>query len=345
MMEKSRISSPSSSPRHREKPTNRSRRYLVPIAGAVSVTLGLSFAIAARFPGDVYLPLVLVSLGVGVLSSALGSIGPREPLATAAATSSERFIADTLVICPSCSARSFEPVATLPPAASTGAWRVPDPVPGALATGPAHAVASTPGDFLWGSWASETGRLPVELVGPVAETAYVAPRPGAPTLYEEGEPVMFEPVASSTPATETRASSSVSAVSASAPVMPRPEIEDSESTLVMGLSDWRSVGSSVLEYTSADVVLWEAMNPTPPHLRAPSTPRAAPTPVSRSARSQAIPSGQCADCAELVPDPANWRRCLECGHLLCSVCMVDALVSRERPWCSRCAEARHLVAQ
>ncbi|MCI4339541.1 MAG: hypothetical protein L3J68_04330 [Thermoplasmata archaeon] len=319
-----------------------SRRYLLPIAGAISITLGLALTVVAKFPGDVYLSLLLVGLGVGGLASALAASDARETLPVVASAPSERFIADTLVICPSCSARSFGPVST--PAPSSATWRVPDLPRDTVVAGPSHAIASTAGDFLWETWASETGRLPVGLIGPVAETAYVAPRPGAPALHEEGEPELAEWLASSIPAPETRDSTSLLSAARGA-VASGPQVEDAESTLVMGMSDWKSVGSAVLEYTSADVVLWEAMNPTPPHLRAPSRPRASPSPISRPPRSQAIPSGQCADCAELVPDPANWRRCLECGHLLCSVCMVDALVSRERPWCSRCAEARHLITR
>jgi hypothetical protein len=337
----------------RSTPRDLPRRYVLPVAGGISVALGVSLTILAKFPGDVYLPLLLVGLGVGALVTALSPLDTQIVSPVVAAAPAERYIADTLVICPSCSARSFGAISTpssTPPVATTSppateTWRVLDLPRDSVIGGPSHASAALAADFLWETWASETGRLPVELVGPVAETAYVPPRPGAPRLYEEGEPVFMEAIASTAPAPETRDSVALGPSASSEASMVGPEIEDSESTAVMGMSNWKGLAVSTLEYSSTDVVLWEAMNPTPPHLRAPSKPRTTSASVSRPSRAQAIPSDQCGDCAEPMPDPATWRRCLECGHALCAGCMVNALVTRERPWCSRCSEGQNLVAQ
>ncbi len=322
---------------------DRFHRYVLPVAGAISVTLGVSLAVGARFPWDAYLPLVLVVLGVGVLASVLARYGTGTVPPTVAPAPSERFIADTLVICPSCSARSFEAVSSASPHPS--AWRVPDPSRGAFAPGSSELLTANPGDFLWGSWLPGTGRLPVELVGPVPETVYVPPRPGTPTLYEESEPVFV----GGPPAGGTRGTPSGSTVPGSPSLSARSwtvtEIVEPESDLPTSLAGWKGVGSATLDYPIADPLLQEALNPIPPHLRTGSTPANPAPPVPPPRPWEPGHPGLCADCSDPVPDLANWRRCSDCHHLLCAGCMVSALLTRERAWCAHCAELRILTAQ
>lgn len=52
---------------------------------------------------------------------------------------------------------------------------------------------SNPGELLWRFWQEAKTGLPGELVGPVPETAYFAPRSGSPRLHEEGEPIFLGP--------------------------------------------------------------------------------------------------------------------------------------------------------
>jgi hypothetical protein len=318
------------------RPTPSTQRILSPIAGGISVALGVTLLIVAKFPGAVYLPLLLVSLGVGLMTSVLARTPARETVSVDPPVPSERFIADALVICPSCSARSFQ-VNPPPAPAPSAAWRVPEVRSETLAPPTAHGGSTDPAEFLWESWRSVSGRLPVELVGPVPETAYVRPRPGAPALHEEGEPILLEMSTGGGPPGVSLGATVVSVSVGALPPTPAPEMEDPETDGAIGMLSWKGIATSTLAFGSMDPVLQEALNPTPPHLRA----RPEPTPQAPPSRGRAVlPAGQCADCSEPVPDPANWRRCLDCEHVLCADCMVDALISRERPWCAYCAETR-----
>jgi hypothetical protein len=322
---------------------DRAHRYLLPAAGAVSVTLGVSLAIGARFPGDTYLPLALVVLGVGVLASVLARVESDNVPPPEAAAPTERFIADTLVICPSCSARSFQTPST--PSPHPSAWRVPDPPRAVPSSGGSAAFTANPGDFLWGSWIPESGRLPVELIGPVPETAYLPHRPGAPTLHEEGEPVIVGTEGSKTPLESAPPSAAPSTSRTSGRSWASAEVLESEVEVLSSSPSWKAVGSSALDFLSFDPLLQEALNPIPPHLRTDSHARNAPAPVRAPRPREPVPAGHCADCGELVPDLANWRRCSDCHHLLCAGCMVSTLLTRERAWCSHCAELRNCTAQ
>ena len=323
--------------------SDHSHLYVLPTAGAVSIVLGLSFTIGAWSLSEPYVPLALVLVGVGVLGTALAHLGAQRAAVPATPPPSDRYIADSLVICPSCSARSFEAVSPPQPAMTAAAWRIPDPSHTPVAGLAADLSKARPGDFLWGSWMHEAGRLPVELVGPVPETAYSPHRPGAPVFHEEGEPVVLGTATSGLQLVMGGAYSG-----GESPTDYSPSVTvlatDVETDLPTGIAGWKGVASSVVECSIADLVLQEALNPTPPHLRAGTRPVRAPVPGPTAPLGSPAPAAQCADCRDLVPDPANWRRCSDCHHLLCAGCMVSALLTRERAWCARCAERRHLDA-
>lgn len=344
MTEKSRPAPPGPSSGAMAWWADRSHRYVLPVAGAVAVALGLSLALGARFPAGAYLPLVLVLLGIGVLASALAHLEVRKAPPAEAAVASERFIADTLVICPSCSARSFEAGSTSTP--PSGGWRVPDPSQTVPAPGSAVASATNPSGLLWGtSWLSESRRLPVELVGPVPVTVYVPPRPGASPL-----PAKLEPARSGVPETGDLPGGSGGLTPRGNAETPGrtwtiSDLPGSGPRVSANTRNREGVGSSAFEYPVGDLVLREALNPTPPHLRTGPSLAEAPSRLPLPHSWEPVPPTQCADCHDPVPDPASWRRCSDCRHVLCADCMVSALLTRERAWCSHCAEVRSLTVR
>jgi hypothetical protein len=320
--------------------SERTHRVVWSGVGVWCVLLGLSLTFGVRTPWEAYLPLVLVISGLMLAVTGLVRPEPLDRPSVAAAGASDRYIADALVICPSCSARAIDTASVDQP--PSGAWRVPDPAHATPVPPPSALTATTPGDFLWTSWLPPAGKLPVELIGPVAETAYVPPKPGAPVLYEEGEPIDIAdliPILGPEPE-PTPPLASVPDLAPAATVSPSADYNDYD--LPTGMPGWKEMGFSV-GGSLLDPMLEEALNPTPPHLRppAPLLTLPPPEPPLRPWEVDAR-SLQCADCRDPVPDPANWRRCLDCHRALCADCMVSALVVRERAWCSHCAERRGL---
>ena len=94
--------------------------------------------------------------------------------------------------------------------------------------------------------------------------------------------------------------------------------------------------------TIQDLLIREALNPVPPHLRAESPvatvyvadPRDDPHPAASSTR--------CKNCDGPVHHPKEWRRCPDCLEHLCERCIVMALLEHPRGWCSLCAKRRKL---
>src|SRR5271170_7215995 len=325
--------------------SDRSHRYVLPIAGAGSLVLGLTLALDARAPWGAYAPLVLVALGVGTLASGLARLAVRSTPPPPAPTPAERFAAETWVICPSCTARSTQSVA--PP--------TPGPSPAIATPGGAPLSASTgvgpedPGNSLWRSWVPLVGRLPVELIGPVAETAYVPHRPGTPSLYEEGEPVLPHGVA------ENAASSPHPSTARPARELPaarrrvRPEIwaasvDAREGPEIRGAAVPPDGEPSIPAARTGDPVLREALNPMPPHRRPGPNPATHRGTARKERVLRPVQIDRCANCDDPVLEPTNWRRCAVCRSTLCSECIVSALVTHERGWCARCTELEEFDA-
>jgi hypothetical protein len=249
------------------------------------------------------------------------------------------------VICPSCSSRSLERISVpvVKPSKESGPTR-----PAALAR-PGVAGRREPGDALWASWVPESGRLPVDLTGPVPETAYVPHRPGRATLYEEGEPIVFGPPtaglmpedASSTAFGGHDAFSNESLASTAI-----QKLAADPATISGG---WGPAGASerghpVLESAVVDPVLWEALNPTPPHLRE-STKHGAVRATHRTHRArEPEPAVECANCPTPIPDPSTATECADCLRPMCSDCTDRTTPPGEAAGCSRCTDLRNLDA-
>ncbi|MGP8073138.1 MAG: hypothetical protein ACLPZM_08465 [Thermoplasmata archaeon] len=315
--------------------TNHSHRYVIPIVGAASVTLGISLAVDSNVPWRTYTPPLLVLVGAGTLASGIVALAIRRWHAARAA------------------AQAAAKWASAPPffynvEDEERAMRSRTPVPARRAASADFSIniPSQPGEYLWRSWASASTHLLVDLVGPVGETAYMPAGMDEPALHEEGEPIFLN-----TPSGPSRGggpmSSSIgnsSAFSGVAPVPARAMAADSGiSTDLLDGTDTASYRNS-LHLPGPRVmspVHHEALNPTPPHLR----PRPSPAPAVAPGRpftTSPIPRGiRCATCHTAVTDPPKWRRCLDCQRHLCAECVVDALLTYQRGWCTQCAVARN----
>jgi hypothetical protein len=205
-----------------------------------------------------------------------------------------------------------------------------------------------PGEYLWESWSPLMGRLPVDLRGPVSETAEVLPREGQPRLHEEGRPILPEP----SYLDDENLNWESGTFLADSAALPWPSFISTPARDPEGASTGQPAGSSTstenIEGSNSSgaavvaPVLTEALNPTPPHLRPHSThpkPRAARQVRSPGESSRSI---HCANCRKAVRDPKVWRRCRDCHHQLCSHCIVEALLAYEEGWCTHCAGLRHL---
>ena len=175
--------------------TGHSRRYWLPVVGAVSLLLGLSLALESPDPWSLYTALILVVGGAGALTFAVATVTfPRSPPSEAPGVSRA-------------AAEETRP---------QDRWDEKDAFAGfsggslrsknVSRRSSSHVSARSPGldsarpgDYLWQAWATPVRRLPVALVGPVPETAYSPPSRGAPVLHAEGEPIFIGPRAGEEP--------------------------------------------------------------------------------------------------------------------------------------------------
>lgn len=322
-----------------------SHRYVLPVVGGSLLAIGGGLAFDPPLLGHAYAPAVLAILGAGALATGLASHAVRRPASVATPPPARSAPSESWVVCPSCNARTPEREGEPGPRP----WWESQPPASFIAPGPAD-----PADLLWGTWVPSVGRMPVDLIGPVPETAFVLHRAGFPRLYEEGEPVIARlpsekeeepapPVPTSAPAPESYG-----------PVLPltEEELEDWACVPVAVPAAPAIVGASALPSLPAlpaptgvpetlGPVWHEAINPTPPHRR---PARAAHPPAVKAAPAVSVAGGVvgCANCRLPVRDPKGWRRCTECGQQLCGKCMTTTFLTIERAWCARCAELRSL---
>jgi len=339
---------------------DRSHWFVLPLTGAVSFGVGLSLVFGLNFPGGAYAPLLLLVLGLGALASALAGLATRNVSRSERATTPPPVVQESWVICPSCSARSSPsaPAATPPPVrdAPPLSWLLP-----------AHSTDSGPvtsGDALWSSWLPSAGKMPVELVGPVPETAYVPHREGTPRLYEEGEPIIlglpasviaapagagleFQSGAYAAPTSVIGAGDGRTDPVAELEQLEEIEEFEEEADAIDALTEApldAGAGFSITDLTIGDIVLREALNPTPPHLRGGTQPAAPLAPERRTSVGTLYGGVRCVDCRSTIGDAADPHRCFLCRRRLCDDCMSNALRTTEGGFCSYCAALQGFVA-
>lgn len=206
------------------------------------------------------------------------------------------------------------------------------------------AAASSPevADVLWQSWSTTPGELPVGLVAPVPETAYVAPKPDAPLLHEEGEPVALETLVANEPAYwASRRSGDIQRLPSAAPepAAAAPPVITPTVTVTPGEAPVTSAPAP--GPAGATGVAAEACQPMPPHLRAVSLSTDT-VHAHQSSRPPTTPSVRCASCRKWIHDPKFWSRCGDCHSHLCTHCVVESLLAYEWAWCTHCAGLRHM---
>jgi len=327
-----------------ERWTDAAHRYVLPIASATG--LGLAGAAVLGAPREVaaYAPWALAAIGTGALVTSLGytrwrtHLGrlpgptvrtpesrPRAPARSRPEPDVEREWRDLVH-------RSWHTAVAIPPANPTAR----------MATG--HPA----GDELWSHWQPvEVGTFPVELVGPVPETAWVPTATGEASPFPDKEPgfIVVDGELLPMPGAVTAAALPASAVGplpgaiasppGRGPAMDSAGTRSLQSTPRVTELSWLTSLGPLDELTS------EALHPIPPHLRiSPDSGATEPaTPLENSFEEfRSVP--MCSSCSREVQDEADWRPCPECGEPVCLPCRSEAVVFYGHTWCATCAIGR-----
>jgi len=346
---------PSGGLTRRERWAIASHRFAVPAAGAAAVAAGATMAAGLRAPIGGWAPEILLATGASVLGASLAhrAVQRRRAARLAATSSSE----------PIPSARWEEGVCARCSGTGLAAAFVDDLAPVAAPLPSMHrrvvSASTTAGDQIWSSWLRTDGeRLPVPLVGPVPETAYSPPRPGAFVPFPAREP---EPRVSPAP-TEL-------APTRTAPPLLGPfseeELDRMFPPLLAAAGAPPPPASTILPATPADGrpsvpmeppglfddgapfapidfdLALEAANPIPPHLRSRDRRRAAPPrPAREYARTAIVHSAECASCERTLTELRRWGPCPGCLRPVCNLCLLEAIWSQGRGYCAACLAER-----
>jgi hypothetical protein len=319
-------------------------RVVAPFAAGTGLTLGGTLFGAAMERLPVSGPDFLLVLGASALAGGATLWGSRRGAGRSAKLPVGRSPAPGTIVCIRCS--------TSVPAHEWAeivrrAWHTAG-TGGRLHSDGARALGGLPGDRLWGQWLpDEASHLPVGLVGPVPETAWIPPTVGSVVPFPDREPRQvvvggtlvpvdfpgfvddpFEPEVSTTtepfvpsdfaPAVETTSVFSNDAGSDRSGTSTTPGTFEPEIS-----SDWITV---------------EALHPLPPHLRAGHRPGESSGPPGRPSGPRASPPARsCATCSRALPPAVRSRPCPDCRLPVCLTCRTQAVVNYGQTWCGRCA--------
>jgi len=315
--------------------------YLVPVAGIVALTLGISLFLHLKVPWGPLTPLLLLILGGGLLVNSLVSLTVREDPPEVKGAPTAGITAESNPDPPALVGRRIDSGSTQAARRSHESHRS-----GSTPTaGSADVVRGPPGDLLWGSWAHPMRKLPVELVGPVPETAYVPSAAEGPHLYEEGEPIFIELAKGGVRGPESYVALLDGGDFPPSPSLTNSFARESDSFARVRIRDVGSPTTTVggTSISGGTMRKGEASeNPTP--LRSPMTTHSGPSSVGtvRPALHGSGRTVRCADCQQILGELKNPRRCLACLRRLCSDCAASCLRTLEGVWCHRCAEAKHM---
>ncbi|HZY69712.1 MAG TPA: hypothetical protein VFF67_01880 [Thermoplasmata archaeon] len=300
---------------HVELWTHLFHRYFLPVVGVASVVLGVGWFLGVPGAFNVYAPWVLLVGGVGMLTCVLSILGSSRPPGLAHHPTPRPHLAEA----PYARTRLSD------------SYLVPSPDPIAPHPSRSRAVASSPplaamaapeADFvaaMWDGWGDNVGSLPVELVGPVAQTAYVPPKDGefAPFPELDPEPPMF--LEGPLPYSD-----------------PFPSEADIPMPLTPPIAEEARPIPRPIPLTAVEL---EALMPLPPHLRSVAEPLAS-DPFDKEL--PPVPDVSivfCATCAVAIEPGTRRSNCGRCGELVCGQCEFDALMTHGQEWCADCAPA------
>ena len=320
--------------------TNRSDRYILPFAGTVCLVLGVSLVFGLSAPWSPFAPLMIMVLGLGLVVNAVVGLAAWEASPLAGPGSTRARAAQPAVAGAAPGARGVDrPPSHAPKPAGRSHGRKP-----AVSSGSPADYHVSPGEFLWASWAPPARRLPVELIGPVPETAHVPRRQGAPSLYEEGEPIVLEPVKSGGQAGGGSSSLLDAGDYPLFPSLTNSVAREPEVYAAVRVETPRgrpaaippvSVSGALMErpakrqgWATPAPSNWTRSEP-PIHAVAERPHRGATDPV------------RCASCRQPLGESKGLRRCLACLRRLCSECAATGHRTRDGVWCRRCSEVEH----
>ena len=318
-----------------------SHRYFLPVAAGSCVTVAVATATGRLGPLSAYAPDVLGATGIGLLATSVGFWLSRRP-ASGEAREAEGREAAVPTVCSKCSSPIDDEGSDVHPPAAT----VREEKPYYRPTPRAPPVAAwSAGDEIWSHWVVPAGgRLPVDLIGPVPETAWAPPARGNSPLFPDREPEYeltqgklvaipkeeYEPESIDVPAEGSN----------------EDEPPEAELVEIAPLVDLEGAGTPAgdvgltLEVAHGNLVdrfisgAWAA---------APSAP---PSAAQSSAGSEVRPSPRlrrpfesctCASCGDSLPSDAPGHPCPECDQPVCSRCRRWAVIHYGQTWCSACA--------
>jgi hypothetical protein len=330
-----------------ERWAHASHSYVLPTAAAAGIALGGALAVGAPRVLEAYAPAALILLGVGTLGSSLAFLRWRRHVSLEVAAE-ESAVGAAATACPRCAAESEEHREWTD--LVRRAWHTP--IAAAPASGPRPIpLGVRAGDQIWHAWATEpAGTLPVPLVGPVPETAWVPPKPGSYIPFAAKEPRLIVVDGSLAPILMGGAIPNEAVTSSVFSAAPAGPAAASAVSSVVDLGSRTSDLGPTFDFGPSggplDWILQEALHPLPPHLRpAPPTtwtssessaPVEHPHPVS-----SLMDLGEtCGTCTRTLPEDEGWGLCPECGIPVCHDCRARAVVEFGHTWCAGCGVSR-----
>ncbi|MCI4336964.1 MAG: hypothetical protein L3K18_03030 [Thermoplasmata archaeon] len=328
-----------------ERLTHATHQFLLPAAAAAGLSLGGALALGAPRALEAYAPLALVVVGGGALGSSLVYLRWRGHAAAARAVPVRVPAAVPTAPCPRCAESDARHEWS---EIVRRAWHTPiaGPPHGSMAAG---YSSPTPGQQIWDTWGPQsTAGLPVPLVGPVPETAWIQPPPGAHVPFPHKEPSLIvvngalTPIVSAVsgdvpnPSTPNPASPA-DALPAPVPSMPAhsPELD----TTFLDLARFAELGLGPFD-PSLDWLVLEALHPLPPYLRSTAEATCAARAEATSLSTDIVIEETCGSCTQTIPEDAGGGACPECGVPVCHSCRARAIVEFGHTWCLLCGVGR-----
>ncbi len=311
-----------------------STQYLLPVASSGTLTWGALLESRPILGLGGAAPLALLGVGLGAAVGAVWGRIPRGAGGPNSAPSEDGPPVDDGPVAPPPPRLRAPPVRAASRVARSGR---------AAARPPSSRTA----EQLWAHWLSNAlSGLPVELVGPVPETAYSAPRANGiperisrpPDWSVSGgrlEPLRPGLLPSGRPRTPTEDAIRLGRA-LSQHALPREP-----GRTLDGIPDpeFESPGGEWAPLASADVGTGTETPSRDGPEAAPAVPRLTVVPwTSRGSRAPATP-GPCSTCDRPLVADAGWQPCPECDDPVCARCRTLAVIEHGQTWCADCARS------